>query len=117
MIFSNLSRLDLNSENSTAPCGYVFLHRAVLPSPDYACFASFARVVTSQRKARATAPAVTSTPMNAKISATAESLSIIQLYMVSPVDDVERKPRCAWGAAFSGLNRAGFGELRWRTKG
>jgi len=63
-----------------------FIARRRAASPDYACFGQFARVVTSQRKARATVPTATSTATNARINVRVASALTSQLYIVSPVE-------------------------------
>jgi len=74
LLFYGPNRKQLTSwaAECTAPCR--------LP-PSHVRRASFARAIPSHRKARATAPVVTSTAMNAMISVAAESLSISQLYI------------------------------------
>src|SRR5262249_14221432 len=55
----------------------------------YASFSLLARAAVYQRKTRATVQTATSPATNARIRARVTSLSISQLYIVSPADDAD----------------------------
>jgi hypothetical protein len=75
--------------------------------------------VTSHRNARAIAPATNTTAANPTVNASGASVSISDLYIVSPFvsDESRQAQRCEKDKASPRLKLACFGDLRGQTRG
>jgi hypothetical protein len=74
--------------------------------------------VANHRIARAITPTVISTVAKAKVNASRKSVSISDLYIVSPLSGESRQAlRCERDKASPRLKLASFGNLRGRTRG